>query len=142
MKLEGLVIQNRFEEGDNFTASTFSAIGSKDGVEGYMLEPKGPSTEQPNQNQRIPEGIYIIDNYSSKKYPDNFILYNEIVPKERAILYHTGNTGNDTVGCNFLGERYDNGFVSSSKGKFNELKAYFDARNLNNIRIIISNKIQ
>ena len=78
----GLIVQNRVEEGSNYTLSEFTTIGGQAPVTGYMLEPAGPSTSMANQNKRVPEGLYKLDHYSSEKYPSHFVLYNDIVPKK------------------------------------------------------------
>ena len=71
--------------------------------------------------------MYNIDNYSSTKYPSNFVLFNSVVPKSRAILYHTGNTSKHTNGCMLPGNAYDgNGFVGESRDKFSELKEFIN----------------
>lgn len=110
-------------------------------VEGYMLEPGGPSTTTPNQDKRIPEGVYDIDNYSSAKYPDNFILSNEDVPKSRKILYHKGNYPSNTEGCNMPGCTKGDGMVGSSKKKMGELRAFIKSEGASNVKTIINNKI-
>jgi RHS repeat-associated protein len=120
----GLIIQNRIEEGTDYTISEFKTVGGESSVSGYMLEPAGPSTTVANQDQRIPEGVYDVDSYSSTKYPDNFILSNDDVSKSRKILYHTGNTGDHTSGCNIPGSTKGDGRVNSSKAKMDELRNF------------------
>lgn len=107
-----------------------------------MLEPAGPSTTTPNQDRRIPEGVYNIENYSSKKYPNNFLLSNEDVPKERLILYHSGNYGRNTEGCNMPGATKGEGFVGNSKKKMQELRVFINSIGAENVRTIINNKIE
>ena len=58
------------------------------------------------QNQRniscIPEGRYIIDTYSSERYPEAFKVRTpgaREVTDRSAILIHTGNYNKDTKGC-------------------------------------------
>ncbi len=137
----GLIIQYRFEEGSNYTVSIFKTVGGDESVRGYILEPEGPDTTTPNMDKRIPEGVYEIDNYHSKKYKDNYIIFNELVPKSRMILYHLGNNGNETEGCLLPGTTYDgNGVVSKSGDKFNELQPFIESVGARNVRTIISNK--
>lgn len=137
---DGLIFLNRTEEGSDFTIGEFATSGN-DPVRGYMLEPSGPSTAIANQDQRIPEGLYDLDDYSSKKYPKNFILSNDQVSKDRLILIHTGNTGNDTAGCLLPGCSKSNGSVGRSTIKFNELQKYIKDKKTKNVRLKISNSI-
>jgi RHS repeat-associated protein len=139
----GLIVQNRVEEGSNYTLSEFTTIGGQAPVTGYMLEPVGPSTSMANQNKRVPEGLYKLDNYSSEKYPSHFVLYNDIVPKSRAILYHTGNTYKNTRGCMLPGTTYEgNGFVGRSEDKLIELYNFINAIGSDNVRVIVNNNIR
>jgi RHS repeat-associated protein len=137
----GLIIQNRVEEGKDYTISEVKTVGGDKKVTGYMLEPAGPSTVTPNQDKRIPEGVYDIDNYSSAKYPDNFILSNDQVSKDRKILYHAGNSGANTEGCNMPGSGKGDGVVTGSKAKMQELRAFIKSEGAANVKTIINNKI-
>ena len=140
-KVGGLIIQNRIEEGKDFTISEFKTIGGIKNVTGYMLEPAGPSTSTPNQDRRIPEGVYNLENYASKKYPTNFLLSNKEVPKSRLILYHAGNCGRNTEGCNMPGTSKGNGVVSGSKPKMQELSVFINSIGASNVKTIINNNI-
>ena len=106
-----------------------------------IFEPAGPSTTTPNQNKRIPEGVYDIANYSSENYPDNFVLSNKDVPKSRAILYHIGNISRDTKGCNLPGATKSAGRVNGSKEKYHELRSFINKHGANNVKTIINYKI-
>jgi len=147
----GLIIQNRIEEGADYTISEFKTVGGEISVSGYMLEPAGPSTTVANQDKRIPEGVYDVDSYSSAKFPDNFILSNEDVSKDRKILYHTGNTGSETSGCNLPGSSKGEGRVNGSKDKMSQLRSFIHSvGNLVNsnsngnkiVKTIINNSIE
>ena len=139
----GLIIQSRFEETDTYTISEFHTLGGDESINGYILEPAGPSTTVSNQNKRVPEGLYNIDNYSSKRYPSNFVLYNDLVPKDRAILYHIGNSSEDTRGCMLPGTTYNgNDFIGDSTTKFKELKRYINSIGANNVKVIVKNSIR
>lgn len=141
-EVDGLIIQNRIEEGSDYTLSQFKAIGGdKTTVQGYMLEPGGPSTATPNQDKRIPEGVYDVDSYSSKKYPDNFILSNDQVSKNRKILYHAGNNGGNTEGCNMPGSGQVSGTVTGSRAKMQELRGFINNQGPN-VKTIINNLIE
>lgn len=136
-----LIIQNRIEEGSYYTISEFKTVGGEKNVEGYMLEPAGSSTTTPNKDKRIPEGVYDIQNYSSKKYPDNFRLSNDDVSKNRQILYHSGNYGRQTECCNMPGCSKGNGSVINSVTNFEELRAFIKSEGAENVKTIINNKI-
>ena len=139
----GLIIQSRFEETDTYTISEFHTVGGDESINGYILEPAGPSTTVSNQNKRVPEGLYNIDNYSSKRYPSNFVLYNDLVPKDRAVLYHIGNSSEDTRGCMLPGTTYNgNDFIGDSTTKFKELKRYINSIGANNVKVIVKNSIR
>ena len=139
----GLIIQNRIEDGSDFTISEFKTIGGDKNVTGFMLEPAGPSTSTPNQDKRISEDVYDIENYSSKKYPDNFLLSNKDVSKDRKILYHSGNNGGNTEGCNMPGTTKDSkaGTVGGSNPKMQELRTFIKSKGAENVKTIINNKI-
>ena len=141
-EVQGLIIQNRIEEGNNYTISEFYTISDGQDVNGYMLEPAGPSTSIANQDRRIPEGVYNIKNYSSDKYPNNFVLYNEDVSKDRKILYHIGNDGEDTEGCVLPGSIKGSGVVYDSKKKFDELRIFITGNGVLDVKTIINNKIK
>jgi RHS repeat-associated protein len=141
-KLEGLIIQDRFEQGTDYTVSRFKTVGGSKNVDGFILEPSGPATTISNQNKRIPEGIYNIDNYSSKKYPNNFILSNENVSMDRKILYHSGSFPENTKGCNMPGTKNEGGWISGSKIKMRELREFINSEGVNNIKTIINEKIE
>ena len=137
----GLIIQRRFEEGSNYTVSEFETVGVDPEVTGFILEPGGPDTTTPNMDKRIPEGVYEIDNYHSVKYKDNYIIFNENVPKSRKILYHKGTNGDNTAGCLLPGTTYDNnGNISRSGDKLTELRVFIESKGAKSVRTIIRNK--
>ncbi len=142
-EIKGALVQHRFEEGPNYTISTFETIGGEPNITGYMLEPGGPDTTIPNQNKRIPEGVYKVDNYHSAKYKNNYILFNDKVSKSRKILYHVGNSSGNTEGCNLPGTSYDSRLhkVWRSGDKLEEIRQFFEKMGVNNVRIIIINDI-
>ena len=142
-EIGGLIVHNRKEDSSIYTMSTLTALGKDMFISGYILEPAGPSTPIANQNKRVPEGLYYLDDYSSPNYPSHFILYNDLVPKSRAILYHVGNTFKDTRGCMLPGSTYDGkGFVGRSTDKVEELFDFINTIGHNNIRVIINDYIQ
>ena len=140
-EVDGLIIQNRIEEGDDYTISEYHTIGLKNNTSGYILEPGGPSTTESNQDKRIPEGVYNIKPHNGKIYQNTYKLYNSEVPESRAILYHAGNKPEDTAGCQLPGRTKGKGFVGSSVKALNEIKNFISSQPGNNIKTIITNRI-
>ena len=140
-EVDGLIIQNRIEEGDDYTISEYHTIGLKNNTSGYILEPGGPSTTESNQDKRIPEGVYNIKPHNGKIYQNTYKLYNSEVPESRAILYHAGNKPEDTAGCQLPGKTIGKGFVGSSVKALNEIKNFISSQSGNNIKTIITNRI-
>lgn len=72
--------------------------------------PRFFTLEEPwRQNQSnsscIPEGEYKCEEYMSSKFGNTFVVMN--VPGRSGILFHTGNSTEDTEGCILLGMRMD-----------------------------------
>ena len=109
-------------------------------MECFSLEPVGPDTIESNKDRRIPQGEYRLSRWVSKKYPQSLLVHNEVVPKERAILIHNGNTPNHTLGCILLGYTTDNksGVYNSRKCISDLMKYVVDGEEK---RLIIENKI-
>lgn len=141
-KVDGLIIQNRIEQGADYTISEFHTIGCHNNTNGYMLEPARPSTKESGIDKRIPEGVYDLAPHNGTKYKNTFVLYNEDVPKSRAILYHVGNYGKNTEGCNLPGTEKGNGAVYGSSQKFKELLIFIKSQEGTNIKTIINNNIE
>lgn len=110
-----------------FADSTLSSaiLYASDGQVSFELsfvEPAGPSTEEANQDRRIPAGLYSVDwepsttagNDIAGKLP---LLSNVKVSKDRRIRIHIGNYGKDTEGCLCPGltANMSGGFVNSSR---------------------------
>jgi hypothetical protein len=125
----GLMILTRTSEGTDNTTGEMTMIGRNGTDNVYTLEPGGPATTQSNQNKRVPDGVYDVDNYSSKKYPDNFIISNEDVSKSRKILLHAGNFPEDTKGCILPGCRTGTGRVEGSKDAMISVKNFINNNN-------------
>jgi RHS repeat-associated protein len=128
--------------GDTQTNLSTTSTFTFGGVNGFILEPAGPDTTTPNLDRRIPEGVYNLEAYSSKKYPSNFRLYNSQVSKTRKILLHKGNYPKNTEGCLLPGcSRTTDAVWTSggSRGKFTELKNAINAVDVENVMILIHN---
>lgn len=87
-----------------------------------FVEPAGPSTEEANQDRRIPTGLYSVDWEPSTTAGNDIagrlpLLYNNKVSKDRRIRIHIGNYGKDTEGCLCPGmtANMSGGFVNSSR---------------------------
>jgi len=79
---------------------TFGALKIDDVLFSWTLEP--PDLGNVRKRSCIPVGTYLCRRYSSKAYPDTFEVTG--VPGRTAILFHSGNTDDDTAGCILLGD--------------------------------------
>jgi hypothetical protein len=119
---EGGIYLVRFTESDKSTVGVLLAPGddvSKD-IQGYGLEPGGPSTAEAEQNKRIPAGTYNVLRHTGKdvKFPNAPKLYSDNVSRDRGILFHHGNTRGDTIGCVLVSDDWmKNGVVYDQNGK-------------------------
>ena len=149
------------------SSSTVSEFKISDSdLTGYILEPNGESTKQSGQDKRIPTGKYnlvwhVSTKYSKDKYSKNkrgnFLengfpkLYNNDVPKSRAILIHVGSKGEHSEGCllpgsdvvvsEINGKRYVTG-VSGSINKFYQLIEYIESNGIDNVKVVIEEKYE
>ncbi|MGY6562373.1 MAG: DUF5675 family protein [Luteibaculaceae bacterium] len=146
----GSINSFRFTETDQSTISAFVIPQEGKDITGFFLEPAGPSTSEANINKRIPEGTFNIEPFSGDKYKNVFRLFNEDVPKERAILFHTGNLPKDTKGCLVCGETFGKDFVGGpfiegqpgpSRRKFSEIKGFLNSKGPENVKLNIFNVI-
>jgi hypothetical protein len=71
-----------------------------------MLTLEEPWRDNEARVSCIPEGKYTIKRHRSPKFGITFKV--EDVPERSNILFHSGNTANDTEGCILLGQRYGN----------------------------------
>jgi hypothetical protein len=98
-------------------------------MQGNTLEAAGPDTIEPNKDRRIPKGEYQVLWYDSPRMKERLpLLYNELVPKSRAILIHRGNFPKDTEGCILLGDGYDDKGVYNSKNTMNRFMGFVKDR--------------
>lgn len=104
---------------------------------------------------RIPEGNYNLRRHTpsrfentlrsiTKKDDDTMInVYNDLVPYERHILIHWGNTDKDTQGCILLGLTKDNNNESVGQSR-QACKEFYDLmynQDLSNIKLNIRNEL-
>jgi len=79
----------------------------------------------------IPAGNYICTPYSSARFPDVWEVQN--VVDRAAILWHAGNTNNDTQGCILPGEKFGvlggNNAVLNSRVALDALRNYIGTDN-------------
>lgn len=118
------------------TTSTYTA-GK---VNGFMLEPPGPSTTQAGQRKRIPAGTYRVVWHDGAKYSGVVRLYNDQVPQSRAILIHAGNYPSNTDGCLLAGKTRDTDVVGASRGAIDELMQWIRERGIEDVRVVIKDQ--
>jgi hypothetical protein len=113
------------------------------GLLGYWLEPRGESTVRANQNRRVPEGQYLLTP-NVNRYPDDFVIYNDVVPASRGITIHIGNNPDNTIGCPLPGRTWGQyhsewgyNYVYSSRDMRNDLRNYINSVGYRNIRVNI-----
>jgi hypothetical protein len=73
----------------------------------------------------IPAGQYYCKPYSSGKYPDTWEVTG--VDGRSKILFHTGNTDEDSSGCIILGSEVDDNGVLESRKAFERIKKIIPA---------------
>ena len=156
-----------YKASSHSSSSTVSEFKISDSdLTGYILEPYGESTKQSGQDKRIPTGKYnlvwhVSTKYSKDKYSKNkrgnFLengfpkLYNNDVPKSRAILIHVGSKGEHSEGCllpgsdvvvsEINGKRYVTG-VSGNINKFYQLIEYIESNGIDNVKVVIEEKYE
>nr|DAU42554.1 MAG TPA: hypothetical protein [Bacteriophage sp.] len=115
----------RFKEIDDMTLGRFVLHdGEKVVLIGYTCEPAGPDTTTCGMDRRIPQGQYQIAWHDSPKFRARLpLLWNELVPKTRCILIHSGNTGRNTEGCVLLGTALGEYGVKNSRATLSALLA-------------------
>jgi RHS repeat-associated protein len=108
---------------------------------GYILEPAGPSTTESGLNKRIPAGTYHLTLNKGSK--EGLRLYNDQVPKSRAILIHKGNSPKHTQGCLLPGSTLGKDFVGGGSEKMvKRIIKHFNTVGFSGATIIIYDKPQ
>lgn len=136
----GLIVLNRIEEGSDYTIS--EVFLSDHSSSGFSLEPAGPFTSESNKDRRIPTGTYDLYEYSSKKFPNTYIVCNGEVPIDRKILLHTGNYGENTIGCILSGCEKTVGRVNNSLNMLNDIRNFISSVGVENVKLIINEDIK
>lgn len=116
----------RFMQIDDGTIGRFELLSDDNAVllKGYTLEPAGDDTTTPNQDKRIPQGLYSVAWHKSPRFKMTLpLLFNESVSRERYILIHAGNYPKHTEGCILLGSIYTDKGVFNSKATLSEFLA-------------------
>lgn len=102
MAIQPILRLDRFADGDWGTVGKFTVLFSnhEDTWRCYSLEEE----DQRNQRNisRIPAGVYRARRHQSPTFGETFIV--EDVKNRTFILFHPGNTEEDTDGCILLGE--------------------------------------
>ncbi|WP_420911175.1 DUF5675 family protein [Vibrio aestuarianus] len=111
-------------------------------IKGYILEEKGPDTTESGKEQRIPEGEYALELHYGRRFKGVLKLYNDSVPKSRAILIHTGNTARDTEGCLLPGKTKGKNFVGNSRIALEEIINTVNVNGVENAKIIINSNYE
>ena len=115
------IIYQRTTETNESTTGTFTIPGTS--INGYILEPSGPSTTESNLDKRIPAGTYNLIPNVGQKY--GLRLFNKNVSKGRAILIHVGNYPGDTEGCLLPGSSVGKNSVGGSGDMIKKIMKHF-----------------
>ncbi len=90
----------------------------------FTLEP--PDLENRVNKSSIPAQQYTVKPYSSQNYPDIYEIIN--VPDRSYVLFHPGNTVDNTAGCILLGESL--GKLQGDRAVLNSGKTFNKFRNI------------
>lgn len=129
-----IITLNRFEKGNN---STIGKLKFND-FECFTLENLKEGSES-GKDLRVPAGDYKIYWRVSPSKGKKVHIYNDIVPKERYIMIHSGNTEDHTLGCILLGYTKSKDFVGNSKQAVIDFEKLISNYNLDDIILRITN---
>lgn len=117
----------RLEE--NFDYGTFGVLRINKEVFCVTLEP--PDVFNQQNRSSIPAQQYICSRYASERHGETFAVEN--VPGRYAVLFHSGNTQKNTIGCILLGQYFgklkdDRAILNSGQTfkRFMDLMAGYD----------------
>jgi len=99
---------------DSYDYGTFGVL--KINKETFCVTIEPPDTENKPRKSCIPSGQYSCVRYKSPTFGETFMV--EDVPNRSAILFHAGNTRNDTAGCIIIGQYF---------GKLREMRAILNS---------------
>ena len=115
---------------------TFGVL--RDGAVPFAITMELPWTDNTPHESCIPTGLYICRRIRSPKFGDTFEVMN--VPNRTHILFHAGNTLDDTEGCIMVAEEfsgtYDHPMVVSSSRGFGEFMALLKGQTAFNLNIV------
>ena len=104
----------------------------------FALTMELPWTDNTPYKSCIPTGRYICRRVRSQHFGDTFEVTN--VPNRSHILFHKGNTLEDTEGCILVGEQFGGTFaqpiITSSQQGFSEFMALLKEQAAFNLNII------
>lgn len=129
-----IITLNRFEKGNN---STIGKLKFND-FECFTLENLKEGSES-GKDLRVPAGDYKIYWRVSPSKGKKVHIYNDVVPKERYIMIHSGNTEDHTLGCILLGYTKSKDFVGNSKQAVIDFEKLISNYNLDDIILRITN---
>ncbi|EAL7208386.1 hypothetical protein DUH56_08640 [Campylobacter coli] len=123
----------------------------------FSLERKEEGLES-GKNLRVPAGVYDLKRHINSSFNDKgkkevagvivlkeddsvLNIYNDDVPFDRHILIHWGNTNKDTKGCILLGLTKSDESVGQSRQACKEFYDLLYGKNLEDIKLEITNEL-
>ncbi|HEC1575630.1 TPA: hypothetical protein R1X61_001389 [Campylobacter upsaliensis] len=131
-----------FDENGDLTFQCFSLQEDTAGLES-------------GKDLRIPEGVYYLKRHPHSRFEatlrkitgyekDEMLnVYNDLVPYERHILIHWGNTDKDTQGCILLGEtKTSDESIGGSRAACKEFYNLMRGANLDMVELVIKDELE
>lgn len=120
----------------------------------FTLQEDTPGLER-GKDLRIPEGTYKLKRHKGSRFEKTLreitgrenesmiCVYNDLVPFDRYILIHWGNTDKDTQGCILLGETKanDNESIGGSRSACKKFYNLMDGVDLNGVELVIKDEL-